>query len=286
MPVGIFFCKEHGIATDGRLERPTGISDTSDAFFEVLVNEIRVEKYKKVFHSDRIINTHDDASCNYARSNYTVGKGIIEEVCNEIRLLTDKCSSLQSLLIFYSLDGGTKNSSCSFMFDNEVHYGLCKKHLIVGYPTLKSLNVLPAQVGSSVTTSLRFAGSLHMDLNDLPTNLAPYPQLHFPLFTYAPIISVEKAYNEELNVFQQTKWCFETGNQIIKCNSHRGKYMGCLLYRGNVASSDVNAAIAALKREKSIRFVDLKLRAFVHWYVNEGMEESKCEEAREDLAAL
>lgn len=27
-------------------------------------------------------------------------------------------------------------------------------------------------------------------------------------------------------------------------------------------------------------------RAFVHWYVGEGMEESELQEAREDLAAL
>ena len=41
---------------------------------------------------------------------------------------------------------------------------------------------------------------------------------------------------------------------VIICT---GKYMSvCLLYRGDVVPKDVNAAIAAIKTQKSIQFVD------------------------------
>ncbi|KGL98606.1 Tubulin alpha-1C chain, partial [Charadrius vociferus] len=198
----------------------------------------------------------------------------------------------------------------------------------------------PGEYKSSITASLRFDGALNVDLTEFQTNLVPYPRIHFPLATYAPVISAEKAYHEQLSVAEITNACFEPANQMVKCDPRHGKYMACcLLYRGDVVPKDVNAAIATIKTKRSIQFVDwcptgfkvginyqpptvvpggdlakvqravcmlsnttaiaeawarldhkfdlmYAKRAFVHWYVGEGMEEGEFSEAREDMAAL
>ena len=57
--------------------------------------------------------------------------------------------------------------------DNEAIYEICKKKLNVPQPSYPNLNRLIAQVVSSVTASLRFDGSLNVDLNEFQTNLVP-----------------------------------------------------------------------------------------------------------------
>merc|ERR1711881_751883 len=101
------------------------------------------------------------------------------------------------------------------------------------------------QIVSSITASLRFDGALNVDLTEFQTNLVPY----------APIISAEKAYHEQITVSEITNACFEPANQMVKCDPRHGKYMACcLLYRGDVVPKDVNAAIATIKTKRSIQF--------------------------------
>jgi tubulin alpha len=233
-----------------------------------------------------------------------------------------------------------EHSDCAFMVDNEAIYDLCRRNLDVERPFYNNLNRLVAQVVSSITASLRFEGSLNVDLNEFQTNLVPYPRIHFPLVTYAPIISAAKAFHEQFSVSDITNRCFESTNQMVKCDPRKGKYMACcLLYRGDVQPKDVSSAINAIRMKKTIQFVDwcptgfkvginnqpptvvpggdlskvvravcmlsnttaiseawnrlnhkfdlmYSKRAFVHWYVGEGMEEGEFSEAREDLASL
>ena len=60
-----------------------------------------------------------------------------------------------------------------------------------------------------------------------------------------------------MSVSEITKACFEVQSQMVKCDPREGKYMAvCLLYRGDVVPKDVNAAIAHIKANRQVQFVD------------------------------
>nr|GEV53302.1 tubulin alpha-2 chain [Tanacetum cinerariifolium] len=202
-----------------------------------------------------------------------------------------------------------EHTDVAILLDNEAIYDICRRSLDIERPTYTNLNRLVSQVISSLTASLRFDGDLNVELTEFQTNLVPYPRIHFMLSSYAPVISAEKAYHEQLSVSEITNSAFEPSSMMAKCDPRHGKYMACcLMYRGDVVPKDVNAAVATIKTKRTIKFVDLcptgfkcginyqpptvvpegdlAKRAFVHWYVGEGMEEGEFSEAREDLAAL
>ncbi len=232
------------------------------------------------------------------------------------------------------------HSDCCFLIDNDAIYDIAQRSLGIATPSYADLNCLIAHAIANVTASLRFQGDLNTGLNEFQTNLVPFPRMHFPVISHAPIVSRENATHAELNTLEITNALFNPKNQLIKCDPRTEKYMSCcLFYRGDVTPIDANAAIAQIKSRHDIPFDDrypisfkaslikhpqvsfpddlmapakrsvtmlsnttapgslfsrlarkfdlmYTRRAFVHWYVSEGLEEGNFQEARENLANL
>ena len=86
----------------------------------------------------------------------------------------------------------------------------------------------------------------------------PLPRLKFINPAYAPTISAEKNFHDQHTVAEITNDCFQPQNQMVECDPRHGKYMAtCLMYRGDVASKDVNAAVQNLKTKRSIQVIFL-----------------------------
>merc|ERR1711959_601918 len=254
-----------------------------------VIDEVRTGTYRQLFHPEQLITGKEDAANNFARGHCTIGKEIVDLVLDRIRKLADNCTGLQGFMVYNACGGGTgsglgclmlerlsvdygKKSKLSFtvwacpqvatavvepyntvlcvhsllehtdvtnMVDNEALYDIARRNLDIERPTYTNLNRLLAQIIS------------------FQTNLVPYPRIHFMLTSYAPIISAEKAYHEQLSVAEITNSCFEPAAMMAKCDPRHGKYMACcMMYRGDVVPKDVNASVATIKTKRTIQFVD------------------------------
>ena len=114
---------------------------------------------------------------------------------------------------------------CAFMVDNEAIYDICRRNLGIQKPTYTNLNRIIGQIVSSITASLRFEGALNVDLTEFQVNLVPYPRIHFPLATYAPVLAADKVGHESCSVAEITNACFEPASQMVKCDPRTGKYI-------------------------------------------------------------
>uniref|UniRef100_A0A672N3K7 Tubulin, alpha 1b n=1 Tax=Sinocyclocheilus grahami TaxID=75366 RepID=A0A672N3K7_SINGR len=258
-----------------------------------VIDEVRTGTYRQLFHPEQLITGKEDAANNYARADQCTGlqgflvfqsfgggtgSGFTSLLLEHLSVDYGKKSKLEFSIYpapqvstavvepynaILTTHTTLEHSDCAFMVDNEAIYDICRRNLDIERPTYTNLNRLISQIVSSISASLRFDGALNVDLTEFQTNLVPYPRIHFLLATYAPVISAEKAYHEQLSVSEITNACFEPANQMVKCDPRHGKYMACcLLYRGDVVPKDVNAAIATIKTKCTIQFVDWRPTGF------------------------
>eukprot|EP00438_Fugacium_kawagutii_P013679 Skav217092 [mRNA] locus=scaffold187:56956:86204:+ [translate_table: standard] len=255
-----------------------------------VVDEVRTGTYRQLFHPEQLISGKEDgsralqdAANNFARGHYTIGKEIVDLVLDRIRKLADNCTGLQGFCVYNACGGGTGSGLGCLMLELQhviVDYGKKSKisftvwccpqvatAVVEPYNTVLCVHSLLEHTDVTImTASLRFDGALNVDITEFQTNLVPYPRIHFMLTSYAPVISAEKAYHEQLSVAEITMSVFEPASMMVKCDPRHGKYMACCmicrvvphrnLSQGDVVPKDVNAAVATIKTKRTIQFVD------------------------------
>jgi cell division GTPase FtsZ len=167
-----------------------------------------------------------------------------------------------------------KYSSCSVILDNEALFSIAENKLEIENPSLEDLNLIIAQVITNVTASLRFSGTLNLDLGKLVTNLVPFSNFNFLIASTAPLVQAGKESYEQMTAKELSTQVFNDDYICAACKPTTGKYLAAsVLFRGAVKTSDVNEAMASVKEQNS----------FVNW-IPTGFKISKSETAPKDSA--
>jgi tubulin alpha len=72
-----------------------------------VIDDVKNSKYSPMFHPEFLLAGKEDAANNFARGHYTVGKEIIDRVCDRMRKLADNCANVQGFVVNHSVGGGT-----------------------------------------------------------------------------------------------------------------------------------------------------------------------------------
>lgn len=113
------------------------------------------------------------------------------------------------------------------------------------------MNSIIAHLLCNLTCSMRFEGSLNVDINDITMNLVPFPRMHFMLSSVSPLYHVLDKKLEPRRVDQIFYDVFNKDHHLISINSlYNGTYLAsALIARGNLTISDINVNLAKQKQQ-------------------------------------
>jgi tubulin epsilon len=89
-----------------------------------------------------------------------------------------------------------------------------------------SMNAIAAQMLSNLTCSMRFPGSLNMDINEIATNLVPYPRLHFLLSAISPLSVSKKMHVGGKDIDSMFSALLEPDHQLLHCAPRNSTFLG------------------------------------------------------------
>lgn len=165
-----------------------------------VIDEVRTGPYRNLHHPEQMITGKEDASNNYARGHYTVGKELIDQVLDKVRRVADNCSGLQGFLVFHSFGGGTGSGFGALLMERlSVDYGKKSKLEFCVYPAPQTATSVVEPYNSILTTHTTLE---HSDCSFMVDNEAIYDICRRNL-------GLERPNYENLNrlIAQGTEYC-------------------------------------------------------------------------------
>ncbi|OQS04693.1 tubulin epsilon chain isoform X3 [Thraustotheca clavata] len=158
-------------------------------------------------------------------------------------------SPYNSMLALHQL---TEHADCVIPIENEALFAKVSS-TTSKEKSFDGMNRIVARVLTHLTSSMRFEGSLNVDLNEITTNLVPYPKLHYLLSSLSPLTTKSPSY-QTVRLSHLFNDIFHVQNQLIQTSPRtNGVMLACgLLFRGNVQISNVQSHLTKLKAEMKL----------------------------------
>ena len=113
-----------------------------------------------------------------------------------------------------------------------------------------AMNGIAANMLLNMTSSVRFEGSLNVDLNDITMNLVPFPHMHFLISSMSPFSAPKDVakLTAPRTLDQIFSEVFSREHQLIRADPRHSTYLACgLMMRGSATISDINRNIQRIR---------------------------------------
>jgi len=114
------------------------------------------------------------------------------------------------------------------------------------------MNGIAASLMLNLTSSVRFKGSLNVDVNEITMNMVPFPRLHFMTASMAPIWAPggPRAMRQPRGLEQMFTDVLQPKSMLVRSQPKAHTTLACaMLMRGEATISDVNRCMAKVKKE-------------------------------------
>ncbi|KAG7398948.1 Tubulin epsilon chain [Phytophthora boehmeriae] len=241
----------------------------------------------ELFDQQQLLTDVSGSGNNWAHGHCLYGPQYKDRLEDKLHRAAELCDSLQSFFVLHSMGGGTGSGMGTYILGLlEDQYPDVYRFASVVFPSedddvvtspynsmlaLRELTehadcVLPIENEALMDLSMRFEGTLNVDLNEITTNLVPFPKLHFLLSSMSPMFATSDPRQQPRRINQMFAEVFQRDHQLIRANPRASVYLACgLLMRGDVEVSDINANIQRLQSEVRM----------IHWN-QEGFKVGVC----------
>jgi len=112
-------------------------------------------------------------------------------------------------------------------------------------------NTIVAHVINNMTSSMRFEGSLNVDMNEITMNLVPFPRLHFLVSSLSPLYQLINKSWDPRSLDQSFLDALDPNYQLVRTDPMKSLYLACgLIVRSqNIDISQVNRGVETLQEK-------------------------------------